>query len=211
MAITGGSDIEITMSMLFDSQICMNVWQYNVTAASVVTNPAQYAEAWWDHVKATYRALIVTGAGAPFQSVIIRELNNPTGDLGEFAIPPSEQDGTRSAGSLGSFLAGFAAVGVRLSVASRATRPGQKRILGLTEGDVSGPLVGAGFVALVDSLMNVMTNPLVLGAPAVGAVFEPIVVRKDATGAVTASQPVTGYVVDTVVTTQVSRRVGRGI
>jgi len=107
-------------------------------------------------------------------------------------------------------VAGFAAVGVRLSVGSRVTRPGQKRIPWLTEGDVAGPLVGAGFVAVVETLKETMTSGFVLGAPAEFCELDPIVVRKNVTGAVTAHQPITGYVVNSLLTTQVSRRVGRG-
>lgn len=210
MTIPVGALLEFSLEMLYDNQQIMNVWQYEVLASPSLFEADAYAEAWWNHVKDDYRALVVSGAGRNFNVVRVRELNEPTGALAEFAIPEAEEDGTRSAGALGSFLAGFAAVGVRLSVGSRVTRPGQKRIPWLTEGDVAGPLVGAGFVTLVEALMETMTTGFILGSPAEFVELDPIVVRKDNTGTVTAHQPITGYVVNSILTTQVSRRVGRG-
>lgn len=210
MTIAADSLVEVTLNMLFDNQKVANVYQYNVLAATPVDSAEQYAAAWWNHVKGAYRGLCVSGAGSVFQSVVIRELNNPTGDLAEYAIPAGEQDGSRAAGSLGPFLAGFVAVGARLAVANRTTRPGQKRFLFLTEGDVAGPSVGATFIGLVEDILDLVTDDILLGSPAVGAAFQPIVTRKDATGAVTAWQPVTGYVVNPLLTSQVSRKVGRG-
>lgn len=211
MAITTGSRVEISLRMIQSNQRIFNVYQYQVAELGVVLDAKQQAEAWWNHVKSTYRALAQSGAGRSFDSVIIRELNNPTGDLAEYSISSAEGVGTRAAGSLGPYLPTFSACGVRLTVASRATRPGQKRVPFMTEGDVAGDPIDSGFITLVNNLMNVLTVPLVLGAPAIGTVLNPIVCRKDATGYVTASQAVTGYVVNPYATSQISRKFGRGM
>jgi hypothetical protein len=210
MAIGASSLIEVTMGMLWFGQQTLNVYQYEVDVWPNPTSAINAAEAWWNHVKTDYRALIVSGGGRNFNSVTVRELNNPTGDLAEFSIPSAEEGGTRSAGSLGAFLASFNAVGVRLTVGSRATRSGQKRIVGLTEGDVQGNDVSSGFIPLVENLMDTMTTHMILGAPSALVELSPIVCRKDITGAVTASQPVTGYVVNPFLTTQNTRKFGRG-
>jgi len=59
--------------------------------------------------------------------------------------------------------------------------------------------------------MLVMAAGMILGAPAALVQLDPIVTRKDATGAVTAHQPVTGFLIASQVTSQVSRKPGRGV
>lgn len=211
MALGVGSLLELTLDMVLLGSHVMNVYQYQIAVAPSTKTADEIAEAWWNHVKAAYRALAITPGGRQFDSVTCRELNNPTGELAEYSIPTADQDGTRPAGSLGSYMPSFTSVGVRLTVGSRTTRPGQKRIPFLSEGDVANNDVGATFVGLVQSLMDVMTTNIVLGDPAELLVLDPIVTRKDATGAVTAHQPVTGYVINPYATTQVSRKIGRGV
>lgn len=211
MSIGSASLIEVSMRMVTGPSKILNVWQYEVVNGSAGSTAVDIAEAWWNHVKATYRALAISGAGRQFDAVVVRELNNSTGDLAEFSIPSSEQDGTRSAGTLGSYMPDFAAVGVRLTVGSRVTRSGQKRIPFLTEGDVAGNAVGATFVGLVEDLFDVMDQYITLGAPAALTELQPIVTRKDSTGDVTAHQNVLGYVVNPYVTTQNTRKAGRGM
>lgn len=211
MAIGVGTLLEISLGMIADGQSAMNVYQYEVTVSPSTKSAAEVAEAWWNHVKTNYRALAVSGGGRQFDKVVVRELNNPTGELAEFSVPAGEQDGTRAAGSLGPYLPTANAVGVRLTVGTRATRPGQKRIPFLTEGDVTGNPVGATFIGLTEALMGTMTGTITLGDPAEFVVLDPIITRKDATGAVTAHQPVTGFIVNPYVSSQVSRKYGRGI
>jgi len=59
--------------------------------------------------------------------------------------------------------------------------------------------------------MDVLTDPMALGAPAVGVVLAPHVVGLNADGTVRAAQPITGYVINNSVTSQVSRKFGRGM
>lgn len=211
MAITPGMLIEMTLWMDLTGSRAANVWQYEVVSAVVPATAEEVAAAWWAAVKGVYRATAVVTGGRQFRSVAIRELNNPVGELAEYAIPAADGDGTRAAGTLGSYLPTANAMGVRLAVSSRLTRPGQKRLNFLTEGDVFNNDVGAGFISLAEDLMNVMTADISLPSPALATLLDPIVCRKDVTGAVTANQPVIGYVVNPVVTTQTSRRAGRGI
>jgi hypothetical protein len=211
MTIAGGSLLEITAIMQLDSSVLMNVWQYEVGTIVVVPTAAQIGEAWWNHVKGTYRALAETALAPSFTSVKVLELNAPTGAYGEFAVPPAEQAGTRGSTAQPQNLPAFTAVGVRLTVSSRTTRPGQKRIPFATESDVAGRVVESAFVSLVEAHMDVMVTPITLGAPAAAVELFPVVVRKDGTGAVTAHQLIEGYLVDPWVTTQVSRRYGRGV
>lgn len=96
-------------------------------------------------------------------------------------------------------------------MSTRATRPGQKRLPFLCEVDNIDGYVQAILTNLTVSWAQVITQRMVLGAPAALEVLQPIVTRKNAQGAVLASQPVTGYLVNPLVTTQNSRKLGRGI
>jgi len=211
MALGSGDLIECTVRMVSSSGYMMNVWQYEIGVAPTENSAVEIAEAYWNHIKATYRALAISGAGRQFDAIIVRELNNPTGELAEFSIPSAEQDGTRAAGSLGSYQPQFVSAGVRLTVGSRTTRPGQKRYGFLTEGDVAGDGLGSGFITLLTSQLDIMTASMTLGAPAELTVLDPVVVRKDVGGLVTAHQPIEGYIINPYVTSQVSRKYGRGV
>lgn len=211
MAIVDGSLIEITLNMVQLAQQSALVFQYEVVGIAPGVTPVQIAEAWWSDVKASTRALAQTALfGLPFRTVVIRELNNPAGDYATFDIPPAEQGGTRTTGS-GEAMPPFNAVGVRLVVGTRTTRPGQKRLPFLTEGDNLSGALGAGMVGLVQTWAANQTALIDLGAPAALTGLQPIVTRKDAQGFVTAWQPVTGYLINPNITSQNSRKIGRGI
>jgi len=202
---------EISLRMANGGSALYNVFQYWCLAGNETTNGAELSEAWWNHVKGVYRALVCAAWGDFFESVLARDLTDPTGIYGEYAISPAERAGTRSTPSASQWLPTFNAVGVRLSVGTRTTRPGQKRLAVLAEEDVVGQDVQAGMVALVNSWGLVLTANMVLGAPAALVSLDPVVVRKDVTGAVTANQPITGFFINSRVTSQVSRKYGRGV
>jgi hypothetical protein len=211
MTIVDDSLVEISLNMVSLGQQMAMVFQYQVNGIAPSVTAVQIAEAWWNNVKVSTRALAQTGVfAAPFRTVLIRELNNPTGDYATYDIPPAEQAGTRSSGS-GDAMPPFVAAGMRLVVGSRATRPGQKRVPFVTEGDnIAGALV-AGYVGLMQTWGGVITSLFNLGAPAALTGLQPIVTRKDANGYVTAYQPITGYLVAQNITSQNSRKIGRGI
>lgn len=211
MAITTGTRIHCTLVMSAANQTIMNVWSYSVLEIVGVPNAAQYGEAWWNHVKAPYRALATADFGAVFKSVRVTELGNPTGEYGEFAIPTDEQTGTRANPTDADTEPLLLAAGVRLTVPSRLTRPGQKRFTFLTQTDTLNQVISAGFKTLLTTLMTTMTANMVLGAPAAGVVLVPHVVSLNADGSIRASQTVTGFVVANNPTSQVTRKIGRGI
>lgn len=211
MAIGSDALIEVSLrGSVLDSQM-YNVFQYKVIVGLGAVSAAQYAEAWWNHVKTTMRGLFPTSFSGYFQSVLLRELNDPAGDYGEYAIPSGERAGTRSVGSADSPLPSFTALGMRLTVGSRVTRPGQKRFCCLSENDQDYGSLTSGVVTAANNLGAVLIADMTLGAPAATAVFRPIVVRKDTTGAVIADQTVTGFLVNSKATSQVSRKYGRGV
>lgn len=211
MAILTGALLEVSINGEANNNAVYNVWQYEVGTTAPTITAENVAEAWWQHVKAVYRAVAATNYSGLFRQVMVRELNAPTGAFGTWAIPSAEWAGTRSPGSAAEFLPTFNAAGVRLNVGTRVTRPGQKRFSGLVESDNDSGSLTAGVLTALDNLMVVMIASMTLGAPAATMTLQPIVVRKDAMGAVTAHQTIGSYSTNNLITSQVSRKPGRGI
>jgi hypothetical protein len=211
MAITTGSRIAITLNQVLASQEVMNVWTYSVLEIVGTPTAANYAEAWWNHVKAGYRGLASSSFGAVFTGVRVTELGNSTGEYGEWNIPSGEQTGTRTPPADPDAMPVFVSAGVRLSVGTRRTRPGQKRFGFLTQTDANSQTLGTAYQTALATLMGTMVNNMTLGAPAAGVVLVPNIVGLNADGTIRDSQLVTGYLINPTITSQVSRRVGRGI
>lgn len=210
MALHEGDIVEISnVGHAFDIEM-RNVWQYQIASTIPNLSAPELGESWWNHVKTALRGVVTSPYSAMFQSVLVRELNDVTGDYGEFAVPPGEQAGTRSPGAASETLPPFAAASLRLTVATRTTRPGHKRFPGMVEGDQTGGTVVAAVTTALNALGAVVSNTMVLGAPALTVTLTPIVVKKDAAGFVVASQPIVGYLASPYVTTQNSRKFGHG-
>lgn len=210
MALAQFDNIEIVMNMRWQGQETLNIWQYSIQSIPVSVSTVQLAEGWWNHVKSTYRALQLASQPDTFLSVRVRELNNPNGEYAEFDVPTAEKLGTRSNPTGAELMPPYTSAGVRLVVGTRVTRPGQKRFPFLVENDNIAGVLQPAFKTLVNSHMLVMSVPMVLGAPAALTDLYPIVVKKDANGTVTAQQFVTGYLINNNITTQNSRKFGRG-
>lgn len=210
MALDAQDLIEVSLNILHMSQQMNMVFQYEIDTIPPSVSTVQLAEGWWNHVKASTRALAQASFGAVFRTVRIRELNDAGGDYAEFDIPIGEQAGTRAVAA-SERMPPFVATGVRLVVGSRITRPGQKRVPFLLESDVSDGVVTANMLALITTWCGVMTNFMTLGAPAATVGLIPMVMRKDASGFVTARQQITGFLINPNATTQNSRKFGRGI
>lgn len=188
-----------------------NVWDYELQGVIAPTvSAAHMAEAWWNHVKAPYRAIYGTSLGASFEKVRCKSLMSPTGDAGEFGIPVAEQTGTRTPPA-GDVAPVFLATGVKLVVGTRATRPGAKRFNGMYEADFNLNNVSPTFMNLCGALCAAMLPNFVLGAPAAGAQLNPVVVRLSTIGTASVWQPWDSYIVNPLITSQVSRKLGRGI
>lgn len=211
MAITTGSLVRVALAQSNLGEVQMNIWDYLVLELAGIPTAGNYAEAWWNHVKTAYRAMALATNTTAFSSVRVTELGNPTGEYGEFSVPTGERAGTRTSPGDADMLPSYAAIGVRLSVATRSTRPGQKRFGFLTQTDLVNNDVQSAIGTLTTTLMNVMTTNITLGAPAAGVVLVPHVVSLNGDGTVRAHQAVTGYAINAKATSQVSRRYGRGV
>lgn len=211
MAISTNSKVQITLVMSAANQTMMNVWSYNVLELVGTPTAAHYGEAWWNHVKGGYRALATADFGAVFKSVRVVELGNSLGEYGEFPVPTGEQTGTRANPTDADTEPLLLAAGVRMTVPSRLTRPGQKRFTFLTQTDTLNQVLSAGFKALLSTLMTTMTTNMTLGAPAAGVVLVPNIVSLNSDGTIRAAQGVSGFVVGNNPTSQVTRKIGRGM
>lgn len=210
MAFGVGSLVEIAVEGTVFAQQQMNVWTYRVQAYPGPASGAEIAEAFWQHVKAATRGVAVTLHTTLYQTVRVRELDDPLGLFGSYAVPTAEQSGTRSpAGSEDTPT--FVALGARLHVGARTTRPGSKRFAGLCEADIIGQVASPTARAAVQALLDVACVPVTLGAPAALVGLSPVVVRRDpVTGLPVAWQYIESATANNYVTTQNTRKVGRG-
>jgi len=210
VSFQNGDLAEVVLIQNTQNQQTLNVWQYQVVAHTGTWDGAQFAQAWWDEFKAVYRALAAVAFGTPFQSVRVTELNDAIGEYGEYGIPEAEQAGTRANPTANQGLPNFNAVGVRLTVPTRTTRPGQKRFAYLLEEDNASGVLQSGMTALIQTAMNKLILENVMSFESQDITVQPIVTRKNAAGAVIASQFITGYLINPQITSQNSRKVGRG-
>lgn len=211
MGFAIGENIEVSIRGTWQAESWFNVWQYTVASTVGVATAAQWGEGWWNHVKTLYRTLAPVVITNLFQSVLVKSIDDPAGDYGEFAIPSGESVGLRGAGGLVDPMPTFNAAAVRLAVATRATRPGQKRFTFLYEADSVGQYIGAAYTTGLVNLMDLMTATMILGAPVATGTLQPVVVRKDGNGIVVAAQDITGYAISPFVATQGSRKVNKGM
>jgi len=206
------SHIEITLRYTQLGIECQTARVYTWDGAAIAAaTPAQLGEAWWNHYKAAWRSLAVPNPlNAQFVSVVVREVGGGLA-YGEYAIPVGEQEGTRDGSGLGNTAPSFESVGVRFTVATALTRPGQMRVGLMLDGDSASNQVSPTRLEEVSDLADLYSQPNILGAPVATGVLEPTVTRFGADNdTVVASQPIVGFVVNPWVTTQVSRRRGHG-
>lgn len=211
MAITG-SHLAIALRGLFQNQQVEIVQWFRPTGSAFLTADAvSVGEAFWNDIKTDWRALHNNNSADRTTSVFVSEPGT-SGAFGEFSVPALEQQGTRVTTGLGGYMPTFVAAGFRETVATRATRPGQKRIWGLMEGDVGDASeMSATYLALLETFANHLTNAITLGAPVATGVLDAEIVHFEGTPpAITVSQLVTGHLLNPNCTSQVSRKIGRG-
>jgi len=211
MAFTGDI-VKIGLRYIYLGQRCQTERTYRGEGATYyAADPTQVGEAWWNDVKAAWRGLANSSFGPVFESVYVEEVGGAL-SYGEYSIPSAERTGTRAPGTLGDALPSYVACGVRLSVATRLTRPGQMRLPFVCDDDTQANALKAGYLALAATLAAKYSSVITLGAPVALATLAPLVVKYTQTvpPAVAADQEIVGYVLNGNVTSQVSRRPGHG-
>ncbi len=213
MPFLPNDEIRVDWRYTYLGQKCENVQTYLVGGvSSVLFTMDQVLEALWNDYKVRFRALASTSAVVnTFDSLLGTQIGG-TLQFAEFAVPIAEQVGTRPAGDDGQWLNSFSAVGIRQTVGTRATRPGQKRFPFLREGDVIGNALTGAILPDYNALGGAFSQVSVLGAPALGMALQPQIVHEPGVrDPVRHVQPVIGWVMNLNVTSQVSRKLGRGI
>lgn len=209
MPLADGQVFRLTVAGEISGQVLNNVWFFKVAFASdPAITPAQLGEAWWNHVKVNYRGVACTVWTTAFTSILVEQVNVAAGAYGTFPIPLAEQAGTRvPAGAPGNELTpSFIAAGMRLNVSTKVTRPGQKRLWGLVEGDLFQTDLGTPARTAALLLGSQMDDNIILGAPAALTEVH-MVIRKTAPDDVASvDQRVTGTSVSNRIRSQVSRR-----
>ena len=211
MTIPDEHVFEIAVSGQIAGQRVMNVMHYHVDSGAVGADGGDLAQAFWDDVKGWWRAVCIDGYTAAFQLVTARDITDLTGAYGSYAIPLGEQGGTRTTPAAGEGMPPFISMGVRLNVGSRITRPGQKRLGGFTEADQANGSFVSAVVTAGQTWGDTAIQTITLPAPALLAVLTPVVVRKNPDGSAAIWQPFTSAAASNVVTTQNTRKAGRGI
>lgn len=210
MAITS-EIIRVVIRGVYMSQLVENVQWYVPTGAAFLTaEAAGVAQAYWDNIKTDWRAFHIANTLDRTLSVFVSE-PGASGAYGEYAIPTGEQQGTRDATGAGQLLPPTNSVAVRLTVATRVTRPGQKRFWGVWEGDNSYGVLEAPIVTAANTLAVKFSDNITLGSPVATGVLIPVIVKINReTGEVVDRQEVVGFAVNSNVSTQNSRKFGRG-
>jgi len=210
MAIIEDHIYEITVAGGSPGVGQMNVMHYHADSGSVTATGEDLANAWWQNVKGWWRSVAATNFVDMFKLVTARDITDLAGAYGTFGIPLVEQGGTRAPGASPEGLPDFVAAGVRLNVGTRLTRPGQKRLAGLNENDQFSSILTAGVLSVVQAWGDQAIQTLTLGEPAPLLVITPVVVHKLPDGSAGVYQPMTSATAAANVTSQVSRKRGRG-
>ncbi len=207
-----GAEIKVAFRYTYLGQKCENVQSYICQGAAFLVTPmSDVLLALWNDYKDRLRALTMDDTSiATWDSLLGTEVGGGLA-FAEFPVPPGEQAGTRVIVGLGDAVNSFTAGGFRQTVGTRVTRPGQKRFPFLVESDLVRQALQNPYIPLLTDVATAFCNPSALGAPVVGGVLQPIIVHEPTTLHPTrAVQNVTGFVVNTNATSQISRKLGRG-
>lgn len=201
-----GSDEVVRLDFSYQvlNQLAINTYWYKVRTASTISSVA-LAQSWWDYVKAAWRNAQTQSTNFTNSNVKCTGMN-VGGDLGTFPIPAAEQTGLRLPANT-EMAPSFVAATLNLNVATRLTRPGSKRVGGLTELDINQNLlvntyvtVISQFAILLDDVISIVTPPTIL---------DPVVVkRKVPMVPPFTTQPITSVATNLTTKSQVSRRLG---
>jgi len=210
MPINADSKLRVVINSSLLAQQVENVLHYGITSTAAISY-AGFAQAFWDDIKATWRAATTITTTA--LSIDVYDNTDPLGEFGSYAIPTAEQPGLNGADSGAPELA----AGFLFSVPSRLTKPGSMRLAGVRGSDVGAggffiPATMVKYNALAANLLDGFNfgllaaghaNLLVYGAPHPASVRFP---ARDTP----VYQAVSAVSVRPYSTTQNTRKYGRG-
>lgn len=147
---------QIVMVQNFQTQEVLNVFYYRDTLIGTFA-PVNIAHGFWDHMKAAWRAAVKTTSNLEFIEVRATALFSPY-EFATYVVPLAERQGTRVIAD--DLMPPTIAASVKLQVATRTTRPGSKRITGLTEADVTISLLTGAYPTLLANLAALFDDPV---------------------------------------------------
>jgi len=208
--VATGDILEFSLQSYFQTPANrgLNVFQYEVTTDvpfTLASRGADVLEAWYGFIVPLIQP--VTTTQIVYEGVAIRNL---TDGLEIFeGQPDSILNGAIATDSMPPFVSW----GFKLTRTNTSTRNGSKRFWGVPEAmSLNGQPAGDAITALplIAEALGLPVNLDVEGLPEISVQLQPVIVRKDETGAIIASQFVNGAQFRSI-TTQNTRKQGRGM
>lgn len=203
--------IKITYRYEYLGQQCQNtqIWRTN-GAAFLTATMLGVLEAHWNDLYPTLQDMMSTSATVNrFVSLLGEELGGG-GTYAEYAIPTGEQLGSRAGLNVAAAMPAYVAWGFRQTVATKVTRPGQKRFPFVADADVEGNTILTASFPNWEPVAIFFSQSDLLGAPVATGELVPQVGGTIVGGVPTVFQDVVGYVLNPNATSQVSRKLGHG-
>lgn len=165
----------------------------------------------WNLFKVAWRGLSRNTAQNQTQQVRVFSLTNPVGLGGVYSIPVLERTGTGTV--TGDNMPAYVAFGVTLRGATRLVRPGSRRLPFVMEVDNVNGYVPGVTMTLVNALAEQFMEPLLSDDILIGGYGEPVLVGRTPEGAFDLArvQPIVSVFATDTLTSQVSRKPGRGM
>lgn len=207
MAIVENDIIEIIDEQTYFNQQVLNRYLYRAgTVSESGVTPAEIGEAWWTAFGTTIRA--AQNAAVNHLQVRVEVLTGAR-DYGQYVIPTGERTGTHSTST--NALAPFMAASVTLQGQTRATRPGGKRYVGGTEADTLdfGVLDGS-YKTLVEAIAALIPDQIEVGGDDGAMLILPVLYRPASDLDPMVTNPIVATIVNPNISTQNTRKVGRG-
>lgn len=194
MPTTNSGIYEVVLEQTYGAEIVKNVFHYLHTLGND-DEQQECADAFDEDALASIASI----ANDLIKYTEIR-VANLTGLLADVSIVPSIAEGDVS----GAVMPSFVSCPFRYIRSSKETRNGAKRFGGITEENITGNNFLPAFFTAMQAIENVLAGQI----DVVGAIFEPIILRKpDVAGVFTYNEVANVIAVDRV-TTQNSRKTG---
>lgn len=204
--VAAGTVLQVNLRGTFMQQKIQNVFHFRLVAAADDGYMSAFANGFWQHIKVQWRAVTPLSAKLIYTDVTVEALggSNP---FGQYTIPVAEQQGTRATATL--FMPPFNAANITFNVSNRNVRPGSKRIAGLVEEDQADGVLNDSLIGLYNTLAVKLIDDVTVADPAMSGIFV-IYGRENNNRPTPVSEPVVGYKTSPNVSSQNSRKFGRG-
>ncbi len=201
MAAALNDVVRVTVNQKQAGQTVLNVYHYQVVTLTGLDDGYLEVVRDWMLNEVIPPVLAIQNQALAYHSMLIQNVTNGI-DFLEYAwSPPAGGAGT------GDVLPPYATYTFRLLRETLATRHGYKRFAGVNEGSQNNgtSLVSAAEIAAIEDALAADIQP----APSIVPLLAPVIVRKDATGAIMAVNNVGGCDFRGI-GTQNTRKIGRG-